>query len=51
MRITGQQSIADVFGVTRESIDTWQNQGMPVEVRGGPGVPSIYDSAVCIAWR
>jgi hypothetical protein len=51
MKITSQQSIADVFGVTRETIDTWQNQGMPVEVRGGPGVPSIYDSAVCIAWR
>ena len=51
MQISGQQSIADVFGVTRETIDTWQHQGMPVEVRGGPGVPSIYDSAACIAWR
>lgn len=24
---------------------------MPVSIRGGPGVPSEYDSAECIRWR
>lgn len=51
MRIISQQGIADVFGVSRETIDNWQSDGMPIEVRGGPGVPSQYDSAKCIAWR
>lgn len=50
MRITGQQGIADLFGVSRETIDNWQQQGMPVDVRGGPGVPSEYDSERCVRW-
>jgi phage terminase Nu1 subunit (DNA packaging protein) len=50
MRIVGQQKIADLFGVTRESIDSWQKQGFPVAVRGGPGAPSEYESEACIAW-
>lgn len=51
MRITSQDSIASVFGVSRETINTWQDQGFPVALRGGPGVPSEYDSADCIRWR
>ncbi len=51
MQITGQQGIADMFGVSRETIDNWQSVGMPVKSRGGPGVPSLYDAAACINWR
>lgn len=51
MLMISQQQIADLFGVSRETIDTWQKLGMPVEFHGGPGVPSQYDSAKCIAWR
>lgn len=51
MRVISQQQIADLFGVSKESIDTWQKLGMPVEIYGGPGVPSEYDSAKCIKWR
>lgn len=51
MRISGQQGIADLFGVSRETIDTWQRDGMPVESRGGPGVASVFNSQQCIAWR
>jgi len=51
MQITGQQGIADMFGVSRETIDTWQSAGLPVKSRGGPGVPSLYDAAECINWR
>lgn len=50
MKIIGQQCIAELFGVSRETIDNWQRQGLPVAVRGGPGVPSEYDSEACIRW-
>ena len=50
MQVSGQQGIADMFGVSRETIDNRQQDGMPVEVRGGPGVPSQYDSVTCINW-
>lgn len=50
MRVSSQQGIADMFGVSRETIDNWQQQGMPVAKRGGPGVPSEYESAACIDW-
>lgn len=50
MNIVGQQQIADLFAVSRETIDTWQNEGMPVAVRGGPGVPSEYNSRACVDW-
>jgi phage terminase Nu1 subunit (DNA packaging protein) len=51
MRVIGQQGIADLFGVSRETIDTWQHQGLPVAARGGAGSPSEYDSEPCIRWR
>lgn len=36
--------------MTRKTIIAWQADGFPVKVRGGPGVPSEYDSAACIRW-
>lgn len=50
MRVVGQSGVADMFGVSRETIDNWQHDGLPVAVRGGPGVPSEYESQSCIAW-
>ena len=50
MVISGQQGIADMFGVSRETIDNWQRDGLPVAKRGGPGVPSEYDAPACIRW-
>lgn len=50
MRIVGQESIADVFGVAPKTIVEWQEQGFPVAVRGGPGVPSEYETEACINW-
>lgn len=50
MRIVGQEQIAEVFGVAPKTIVEWQEQGMPIAVRGRPGVPSEYDSDACIAW-
>ncbi|MEW6612695.1 MAG: terminase small subunit [Pseudomonadota bacterium] len=50
MRVTGQETIASVFGVAPKTIVEWQEQGFPVAVRGGPGVPSEYETEACIAW-
>lgn len=50
MRIVGQEQIADFLGVAPKTIVEWQEQGLPIEVRGGPHVPSEYDSVACISW-
>ncbi|HRQ47782.1 MAG TPA: terminase small subunit [Rhodocyclaceae bacterium] len=46
----GQETVADVFGVAPKTIVEWQEQGFPVALRGGPGVPSEYETADCIRW-
>lgn len=50
MRIVGIQALAELFGVTHQSIDNWQKEGLPVAKPGGPGVPSEFDSSQCIQW-
>lgn len=50
MRIIGQENIAAVFGVAPKTVVEWQEQGFPVALRGGPGVPSEYESEACIGW-
>jgi len=50
MRIIGQETIAEVFGVAPKTIVEWQGDGFPVALRGGPGVPSEYDTEPCITW-
>jgi hypothetical protein len=50
MRIKGQEQIAALIGVAPKTITEWQVLGFPVAVQGGPGVPSEYESAACIAW-
>jgi len=49
-RIAGQESIAAVFGVAPKTIVEWQEDGFPVALRGGPGVPSEYETEACINW-
>lgn len=43
--------IAGLFGVAPKTIVEWQELGFPVALRGGPGVPSEYESADCIRWK
>lgn len=50
MRVVGQENIALVFGVAPKTIVEWQEQGFPIAVRGGPGVPSEYETQTCIGW-
>lgn len=49
-RIIGQEQIAAVFGVAPKTVVEWQEQGFPIALRGGPGVPSEYESQDCIGW-
>lgn len=50
MRVIGQESVAEMFGVAPKTIVEWQEQGLPVASRGRPGVPSEYESRDCIDW-
>ncbi|HQS81550.1 MAG TPA: terminase small subunit [Thiobacillus sp.] len=50
MKIIGIQSIADLFGVSHQTIANWQDQGLPVARRGGNGAPSEYESDECVRW-
>lgn len=51
MRIVGQEQVAEAFGVAPKTIVEWQALGMPIAVRGGPGIPNEYELADCIRWR
>lgn len=50
MRIIGQEAMADMLGVSAKTVGEWQEQGLPVAKRGGPGIPSEYESAAVIDW-
>jgi phage terminase Nu1 subunit (DNA packaging protein) len=53
VRVKGLDEIASMFGVTTKTIAEWQDQGMPVAVRGefgGNSAPNEYESKDCIAW-
>lgn len=50
MRIVSQASLADMFGVTAKTIDVWQDQGLPIALRGGANRASEYEAAECIQW-
>lgn len=50
MRIISIHDISSLFDVSHQTINTWQDQGFPVALRGGPGVPSEYESVDCIGW-
>lgn len=50
MRIIGQSQLAAMFGVTEKTIVEWQDEGMPVELRGQAPRPNEYLAADCIRW-
>ena len=50
MRIVGQEQVAAMFGVAPKTIVEWQEQGLPIALRGSPGIPSEYESDACINW-
>lgn len=50
MRVIGQENIASMMGVAPKTIVEWQEQGLPIALRGSPGIPSEYESADVIRW-
>lgn len=50
MRIVSVNDLASMFGVTPKTIMGWQQDGLPIAVRGRAHVPSEYESADCIKW-
>lgn len=48
-RLVNQRQIAEIFGVTRESIRKWADQGMPIHK--GPQGRDAYLPAEVIRWR
>ena len=45
-----KRQTADIFGVTQQAIDRWHSEGLPVEVKGGKGRESQYDTARVHTW-
>ena len=45
MRVEGIKALCEVFGCSHQAIAEWQEQGMPVESRGGPNTPSVFETA------
>lgn len=43
--------LAEVFGVSFPTVDTWVRQGCPVLRRGSRGVEWAFDTAAVIKWR
>lgn len=39
-----------MFGVAAKTIVEWQEAGLPIALRGSPGIPSEYESEACINW-
>lgn len=39
-----------MMGVAPKTIVEWQEQGLPIALRGSPGIPSEYESADVIRW-
>jgi phage terminase Nu1 subunit (DNA packaging protein) len=50
VRVIGQENIASMMGVAPKTIVEWQEQGLPIALRGSPGIPSEYESADVIRW-
>jgi len=47
--IADRKQMADIFGVTTRTIDTWQKEGLPVVAV--PGRPCSFDTVRAIEWR
>ena len=49
--VVNQRQLAEVFGVSHQSIKTWMTLGLPVMVQADGNVGNQYDTAACIEWR
>lgn len=50
-QIVTRQGLADVFGVSVVTVDTWRRNGMPVLSEGSKGKSFEFNTSDCIEWR
>lgn len=46
-----RRQLAEAFRVHIQTVTGWEQDGLPVETRGGPGRPSFYSLPDCVQWR
>lgn len=46
-----RRGLAQAFGVHMQTVTGWEQEGMPIELRGTRGRPTLYRLKDCIAWR
>lgn len=46
-----RRGLADAFGVHMQTITGWEQEGMPIKLRGLRGRPTLYTLKDCLAWR
>lgn len=49
--LLSRRDLAAKLGVHMISISKWEQQGLPIEVRGSRGRPSLYSLAKVLTWR
>lgn len=49
--IFNRRGLAEAFGVHMQTITGWEQEGMPIELRGMRGRPSLYKLSACVQWR
>ena len=49
-RIVNQRELAEVFGVSHQTMARWTDEGMPALTRGERGQENQYDTAAVIEW-
>ena len=49
--IINKRQLAEIHGVTQQTVTDWQKDDMPIESVGGRGTENQYDSAKVIEWR
>lgn len=48
---TNKRELANILGVTEETLTQWQKQGMPIVKAGKGRGGSVYDTVAVLAWK
>jgi len=46
-----KRALADVLGITERTLTEWQEEGLPIEIKGERGEENSYDTAAVVAWH
>ncbi|KZK83023.1 Phage DNA packaging protein Nu1 [Pseudovibrio sp. Ad13] len=50
-KIVNQLELADLFGITRQTLRNWMVKGCPVHSDEGKGKPKLFNTAEVFEWR